>query len=451
MPGGVGRHISPMPLISQVMNVVADRLEAAAAPLPAPHASQLSRRSRVTTRSVAVAALLVLMFLNVLNYSSAREIGNGLRIAYARLPVLVIALLLLINQFRGRLSALLVENYDVALFVAWAAIGSILSTNPLISFAYAAWLGASLLFLLVLVHCFREPAFMLRAIDKTVLAVYAFPVVLGVMAIPEYLAGGLRLSGDLDVRQVFAWSAVVVIAAMMNIASLERRRGRTSLLWHGPVNATILAVCIVCIVFSGNRGSVLGLGVLFLVYLLGGTIRRRSFARYAIGLIVGVLVAQSYIQSFTAKRYRSLFEQQDLSSSDQLRAQIYKANWKYGLQHPILGGGLLTAAVEVAKSVPGAPAGYAAHSTYMEMISEMGLAGFAIFLIVGGRSLWLLWQRPEWRELRTYVLMLGLPVLIMAATESDLTPGQALFFPLWLAILLPRGMNPRIIGNVHVE
>jgi O-antigen ligase len=238
---------------------------------------------------------------------------------------------------------------------------------------------------------------------------------------------------------------------MMNIASIERRRGRTSLLWHGPVSTTILAVCFVCIVFSGNRGSVLGMSVLFAVYLLGGTIRRRSFARYAIGLIAGVLVAQSYIQSFTANRYRTLFEQQELSSSDQLRAQIYKANWEYGLQHPVLGGGLLTAAVEVAESVPGAPAGYAAHSTYMEMISEMGLAGFAIFVIIAGRSLWLLWQRPEWRDVRTYVLMLGLPVLIMAATESDLTPGQALFFPLWLAILLPRGMNPRIIGNVHVE
>ena len=432
------------------MNVVPDRLEAAA-PLAAPHTSELSRRSRITTRSVAVAALLVLMFLNVLNYSSAREIGNGLRIAYARLPVLVIALLLLIHQFRGRFSALLVENYDVALFVAWAAIGSILSGNPLISFAYAAWLGASLLFLLLLAHCFPEPASMLRAVDKTVLAVYAFPVVLGVMAVPEYLAGGLRLSGDLDVRQVFAWSAVLVIAAMMNIASLERRRGRTSLLWHGPVSTTILAVCFVCIVFSGNRGSVLGLSVLFAVYLLGKRIRRRSFVRYAIGLIIGVLVSQSYVQSFTANRYRTLFEQQDLSSSDQLRAQIYKANWEYGLQHPVLGGGLLMASVQVAKSVPGAPAGYAAHSTYMEMISEMGLAGFAIFVIIAGRSLWLLWQRPEWRDVRTYVLMLGLPVLIMAATESDLTPGQALFFPLWLAILLPRGMNPRIIGNVHVE
>jgi O-antigen ligase len=432
------------------MSVVSGHLSAMAA-LPGPHASDVSRRFRVTTRSVTVAALLALMFLNVLNYSSAGELGNGLRIAYARLPVLVVALLLLIYQFRGRFSALLMENYDVALFVAWATIGSIVSSSPLVSFSYAAWLGASLLFLLILMQCFPEPGSMIRAVDQTLLVAYAFPVVLGVIAIPGYLSGGLRLSGDLDVHQVFAWSAVIVIGAMMNIASIERRRGRTSLLWHGPVSTTILAVCFVCIVFSGNRGSVLGMGVLFAVYLLGGTIRRRSFARYAIGLIAGVLVAQSYIQSFTANRYRTLFEQQELSSSDQLRAQIYKANWEYGLQHPILGGGLLTAAVEVAKSVPGAPAGYAAHSTYMEMISEMGLAGFAIFLIIGGRSIWLLWQRPEWRDMRVYVLMLGLPVLIMAATESDLTPGQALFFPLWLAILLPRGMNPRIIGNVHVE
>jgi hypothetical protein len=87
----------------------------------------------------------------------------------------------------------------------------------------------------------------------------------------------------------------------------------------------------------------------------------------------------------------------------------------------------------------------------MEMISEMGLAGFANFVLVVARSARVLWSRPEWRDMRVYVLMLGLPVLIMAATESDLTPGQAVFFPLWLAILLPRGMNPRIIGNVHVE
>ena len=407
--------------------------------------------SWLTTRSFTLAVFLVLLLLNTANVTQIGRMDNGRWIAYARVPVLFLGLLVLLHQFRGRFIPLLVENFDIAIFVIWAAIGSLISSSPLVSFAYAAWLGATLLFLLILTQCFEDPLAMTQAIDRALLVGYALPVLLGIVAIPQYLAGDQRLMGDLDTKQMFAWSAVVVIACMVSLANDGRRRDASSFLLRASVTVTVVSICVICIIFSGNRAAVVGLGIMCLVYFLGGVTRRKAFARYAVALIAGVLVAQSYVQSVTADRYRTLVGQDALSSSDELRVRLWKANWNYGIEHPVLGGGLVTASVDVAATVSDLPEGFSPHSTYLEIMSEMGVVGLGIFLVMAVRSARMLWSRREWSTVRLHVIMIGAPVVVIAAVQSNLTPGQPLFFPLAVALIAPRALNARALGSGPVH
>ena len=415
-----------------------------------PGRAQASRSGAwLTTRSFTLAVFLVLLLLNTANVTQVGRMDNGRWIAYARVPVLLLGLLVLLHQFRGRFIPLLVENLDIAIFVIWAAIGSLISSSPLVSFAYAAWLGATLLLLLILSQCFENLLAMMQALDWALLAGYAVPVLLGILAIPQYLAGDQRLMGDLDTKQMFAWSAVVVIASMVSLANIDRRRQRKSALTRATVTVTVVGVCVLCIALSGNRAAVLGLGIMCLVYALGGTTRLKAFAPYAIALIAGVFVAQSYIRSVTADRYRTLLGQQTLLSSDELRVLLWKANWNYGLEHPVLGGGLVTASVDVAATVPGVPEGFSPHSTYLEIMSEMGVVGLGIFLVLIVRSTHMLWSRREWSSARLHMLILGAPVLLIAAVQSNLTPGQPLFFPLAITLIAPRALSARALPSSH--
>jgi hypothetical protein len=82
-------------------------------------------------------------------------------------------------------------------------------------------------------------------------------------------------------------------------------------------------------------------------------------------------------------------------------------------------------------------------------MSEMGVVGLGIFLVLIVRSTHMLWSRREWSSARLHMLILGAPVLLIAAVQSNLTPGQPLFFPLAITLIAPRALSARALPSSH--
>ncbi len=389
----------------------------------------------LNARSLALWGLFLLLFLTVLNYSPIGWLSSGLRVGYARLPLLLLVLAGLVWRLGKRVGPLIGRNADVLLFVAWAVLSGVQGLAPGVSVLYALWLAAALLFLVLALSCFPSIDDAVFHLAVVLVAAYSVPVLLGAAALPTYLSGGSRrLMGALDIDQLHAWGGVTVITGLAVLAMTRRRTRLLSL----PVAGVLVVLSLLGVALSGTKIAVAALAVFGVVYLASGGPGARSVAPYALFALVGTWLAQRYLADVTLQRYSLLFVEGMLSSSDQFRLQLWVANVSYGLEHPLFGAGLVNAAQAAVIMDPTLPEGYGAHSTYLQIVSEMGLVGAAIFLLILGRSLLLLARHPVHRGRRAIPLLLMVPPLIVSLTESNLAPGQAMFFPLWIGILLPR-------------
>lgn len=395
----------------------------------------------LSARWIGATALFLLTFLNILNYSPIGWLASGQRVAYLRLPLVVVATGFLLVWRGHRLTGILARNYDVLLFATWAVLGSAAGHDRGRALLYASWLIVSLLFLLLYVLLWRDVKELLRYSARIFVVAYAFPLALGIASIRSYSAGDTRLSGSMDIDQVHAWAAVIVAASLLVYNALgNRESSRRDLLRRPIVVGGTVFVALVDVALSGTRAAAAALVVVLIGYLLSGTAARWKRVATAVVLAVGVAVVSQHIHSSTVDRYRELTTPGDLSRSDNLRLEIWQANIAQALEHPLFGGGLLSS-TQVATAAGGdVPDGMSAHGTYIEIFSEMGVVGAILFLLIVTRSLRMLFRRAELRELRWHILLLLAGPAIISIFEANLTPGQALFFPLWTSLLIPRAV-----------
>jgi O-antigen ligase len=401
----------------------------------------------LTARQFAISTLFLLAFVNLLNYSPIGWFSSGATVGMARLPLLLVGLMVLLVRYGAQVGRILHRNWDVALFLSWCVASGLLSQWPARGVGYALWLGLAILFILLLFHCFDTPAELVHTVSKTLVLSFLFPVVLGAWAIPNYLSGrgfieGIprRLDAALDIEGMHAWAAVVVIGAVVVLGLLARTHRLRTVLATLPVAGPIVVVSLVGLILSGTKAAVAGLAAMLVVFVLSGVPGAATALRFGPLLVAGVWLAQRFVYSDTLGRYSKLFVEGELTYSDQLRVRLWKANWEYGLQHPLFGGGLVSSK-DVAHTIDsGLQEGFAAHSTYVGIVSELGLVGAALFLLLLLRSAVLLRRNPALAGMRALPLLLFVGPGVISIFQSNLTPGQALFVPFMLAILLPRWM-----------
>jgi O-antigen ligase len=375
--------------------------------------------------------LFSLSFLTIASYIAADYFSAGTGVALLRFPVVIVGLTALLLRSGERVVPVLRANWDVMLFGAWAVLGAFVSPHPTHSLVYALWLLGTLALLLLVLDRYADRRQALVAVNRVMLAAYAAPVVLGLVFLPVYLSVANRM--DFGGAQLHGWAGAVVVGSVLALDQLEvRRRSKLGVF----VNGALVLLAVLGVIVSGTRSAVLALAAVLLLFLLRNW--RRKALRYVVVGIMAMVVGQQWTSAFLVNRYRSTFVERQVSSSDELRLGLIRANIRFGLAHPLTGGGLLSSK-EIGHAVdPRLPAGFTAHNTYVQIFSEMGIAGFALFGLVFIRSLRLLRRAAGRKELVVpWLLLLG-PAAIISVFESNLTPGQPLFFPLWSALLLPR-------------
>ncbi len=148
----------------------------------------------------------------------------------------------------------------------------------------------------------------------------------------------------------------------------------------------------VTIVFTKSRGGFLGLGAVLLVLLTQGGKVRRGFGA---GLIVAVLLALPLLPASFWDRMASITnDSEDPTGSREARRTVMKEAWRTFLERPLTGVG------------PGEFVDYdppwrlerfrEAHDVWLQVASEMGVAGAAVFIWLVVAACRNAWRSSAW-------------------------------------------------------
>jgi O-antigen ligase len=398
---------------------------------------------------VVLAALAVLMLLNIGSYSFLRVVDGSGMLAKAKMPLAYAAAVYAVFYAarRSRLQAVARQSWDLWLFGVAALCSGMLAADPLVAVSYALWLGVCLVLLILVLDAAAEGGDLTVALIRiaSLLLVGYLPIVLlGVLALPSYNPRQ-PLVALYSTSNFHAYGGPVVIGAVVVLYFLRvMKHGGVLLRLAVPVAsvATVMATAGV-VVLSGKR-SALAAAVVVLMLGLGYAVwsARKSMLAMAAYSLVGVAtatviwwIAQSSV--FLLWRIATSLKSAGLMGNPE-RVEILQANLLLWRDNPIFGVGLLNSGDAIAaESLSKHFGGFSTHNTYLGVLSELGLVGVALFSIVVGRSV------SAFLAIRTAGVKWGVAVLaagplLISVSEYNLTPGQALFWPFWLGILLPR-------------
>jgi len=141
--------------------------------------------------------------------------------------------------------------------------------------------------------------------------------------------------------------------------------------------AGVLAVLILGLVFTGSRGSLVGTGVIFMVYILS---MKKKLTLITVVVILGIIMA-SILPGFFVERF-----QESIESGGAGRTSI----WYVGLlclkKHWITGAGFSNfpfAYTEFANYAPHFKGyGRAPHNIYLGYFVDVGIVGFTLLIMV---------------------------------------------------------------------
>ena len=401
--------------------------------------------------------LFVSVFLNLANYSflsyarggSEQITTEGQLIAALRLPLALLAVIVLLIKNRRGFGRYLWRNWDVLAFGLFAIVSGLFAYDRQTGLLYGVWMLLSLLTALAYLYALgtRFPTLYVGKHLAVLLALASLPmVVLAVMALPEYTPGR-PLEAIYSSSNFHAYPAGTVVVALIVIGFKRDgvRIGVMRLARKVPsfVYAGIIVVAGAMMFLSGRRAATVAVGVAVVVYLLTEVQGQgdRAFRLFRIALIGGAFVLIWWLTAPLADHATHRFERAvgpSRDSSLQARVEIWNNGLELLATNPVFGVGLLNAVTLSEVIMPYSSfAGYSTHNTYLGVFIEMGIVGLLFFVLILVRSWRSYWALPS-KITKSDIVLLSIPPLIVGLTEYNLTPGQVFFWPFWIAILLPR-------------
>ena len=426
-----------------------------------PIAGELSRAAMVTivvliwlrfaVREPVVGVLFLAMLLNVANYTvlnfsadGTEVLSGGARlIAALRVPLVVATIGIHAWSSPRRFLSLLRANWDVVLFGTSAFLGVFISTDPGQAGRYALWLVLSLTAALVFVQevGLERNRDRMATVAATIGLCYAPVVLLAARGLPTF-AGRGYLVADYLPSNIYAVGGTLVLGSIAAVLGLPSRRRA----WFSTTLLIAFAgLALPIVLLSAKRSAIVAMALILCIAGLREFARRRwrpTRSAFVIALLaagaVGGVKAIDQAQA-TQWRFTRLVAEGQEDSSVVARLDLLKLGREVFYTSPLVGVGLTGFGKAVGRSRPGSSyEAYSLHNTYLAVPVEMGIVGTLLFLIMVFRSIRIgIRNRILTDDLVTF-LLLSLPALLYGVTEYNLTPGQIVFWPVWIAILLPR-------------
>jgi len=337
-------------------------------------------------------------------------------------------------------------GFWVLLSVYWASERSMVFTT---FFRWALSLAFALVFA-VLVRTERDL--------KTVLIAFVVAaVVFGAVAIVQYVTSGgaasggswqTGLQGD---HNFFAAYQGLALAPALALASRERMPH----LRLGYYVAVVFIVVSIGISFS--RGGLLALMavVLATLFMPWRILFRRPAQKlgYVLALVFGAWVIAVLGSTQYLGRIQTIFNGHDRGSG---RTDLWSAAWHGYVQHPWLGlgsGGFEAHSLSLLQNTPGVNlsanwvrAGRPVHNSFLEMLTDLGPIGLALFLALIGLTFWFLLRAARrYRSVgntalqsMTLALMASFLGIAVSAVFISVEYGKSIWILVGLALALDR-------------
>jgi O-antigen ligase len=346
-------------------------------------------------RSALPAFLVFTMFVESL------AIAPGLRIGrIAAVLALAVVLYSLLTGGRAGLKPNLLLGV-VAAYGVWAVASAYWANDTHAVYGYIGRYGLAVSYMVAFALLVRTE----RQLTTVFITLGVGALVFGIAAFFGYDPSAEKysvqqaakgLQGD---HNFFALYQVVALPAALTIAALERRPHRI-LAYYGIVGAILLSV-----VASLSRSGLLALAVVVVATLLlpwRYFFRRASQkAAYAFALLGAAgLVALAGAAPFVS-RALTIFREKETGRGAG-RIDLWRAAWHAFRQHEVVGigaGNFRGRSFELLQATPGVtttagfdPRGKYVHNMFLGNLTELGLVGFALFVILIALTAWYLWR-----------------------------------------------------------
>jgi O-antigen ligase len=348
---------------------------------------------------IALANLAIgLTVFAVLTFLELAPVAGGPAVSFAKLAGLTLTISWLASvATTHRRDRLFFTEYPflttvIGLFLAWNAISCVWAeSSSEAAGSTGRYLLNAVLFPIVFT-ALRSPRH-LRWIAAALAGGAAAAAAYGLIAIPSAssAADSITAAGELDrisgtVGDPNLLASVLVVGLVMSLAvALDNVRvPATRLLAAGGG-----FLCMLAIFATVSRGGVIALGAALLAALVFAGPRR---GRVAIGVAVIVTVALGYFAFAASDAQVQRLEQSDGGSG---RTDIWKVGWRMVEENPGHGvgsGNFNVSSIHYLLVKPGAlerdefivDTPSVAHNLYLEILSELGIPGLTLFLLMVG-------------------------------------------------------------------
>lgn len=213
---------------------------------------------------------------------------------------------------------------------------------------------------------------------------------------------------------------------------------------HPKLSIIMLIVSLLTLLLSGSRGALLSvfIGIIVLLYKRYSHQKVKLFkisALATMGLLVSAPIWYPYTEQVRLKQKRNL----EAGGTFQSREKIWEDRWREFEHNPILGSGFASMNKDLIKSklTSNEQGGVEPGSSWLFLLSSMGLLGLISFLYVGVRP-WIKFLRLKniYNDPTPWLLLSILSMLFihMFLEGYIISSGSFLFLYLWLCIgLLP--------------
>ncbi len=376
--------------------------------------------------------LFLLVLLNLFNYTQISIIHN-FKLPMLRIPLLIIGVFVgLFNTKIKKLKSIFIKNYDVFMFIVVLWITSLFAFNIKTSILYSFWMTLSLLFFILLSNRETIEKQLLRVNNIFILSYSWIVIESFVYLIFHFNTITHRLFGYYGLKNINSWSSVIIVTSIVNKSIMGKKLK--------SFDYILIIVSLIVSIFSQTRSSLLALLIIGILYVIFYTKKSYLISILIIislisgGIFINKIVGGMQLPKMFFRVEKMLNDPNNIGVS---RKNLWKDNIEYFLENPISGIGIANSKQIFYFIAPSSVKYYSPHNTYIEILSETGILGALFFLIIVFRSFF----SGMSFYYKKIIIFNFAGVFIISLFESNFTPGQAVFIPLFYYLLLFRGKS----------
>lgn len=409
-----------------------------------------------TRKNILLLMIAILLGLNLFNYTDIRLSYPYLR--YIRVVLIFITLIVIVATQNRHDLRFHWANWDLYFLGLWGVVCSFFAIERTDSLLYALWLLLSYVIIVETVASFDQKDVLLKRL------ITVFALVSGWFVIWSLASKGYRelttlapqftgVEGEFGARTSFG--ATCTLAFASSLALLQDRRSRgyikafSNLALLGSLTGSVVSLC---------RASWLATSVCAAFY---AWIKRKvRYTKYVLAVLslIGLfaitwfadILPPSFTSAVEARIEFSGIELRGRTPVEQTRRTVWAANLEYAGESPVFGSGVGCSGKIYHFIDPfyssilliSSDLGYGPHNSYLQILVETGMVGFALFIVILVRTFISIKRWKASVQTRDAVLLVLSAIMVNSFFESyAFLPGGLFFWPFWTLLIAVRNTH----------